>query len=151
MVLIQSAQRFSLLKDFLKPGQYLTLSYLQIDRKRGRATLLNAAHPPLIHLSDTCRIVERPGDPIGCFDSFSPGEVSFTVQPGDRIYLYSDGLIEEWRGATVSRSEGLEKLTSCLRQHRSLEMGKSIEHCIKELHPDPTAALDDLLLVGIEI
>ncbi|MGZ5847306.1 MAG: PP2C family protein-serine/threonine phosphatase [Ramlibacter sp.] len=78
-------------------GLYLTLAYGLVDRATGRAALVGAGHPPVLHAG--------PGD--GEFTPIGEGSVpvgilaepgwrahELVLAPGSRLVLYSDGIPE---------------------------------------------------------
>ena len=75
-------------------ARYATLLYGQLDAT-GKLTFSNAGHnPPLIFGADGLRRIESGGMPVGMFEfaPYSGDEV--TLQPGDTLVIYSDGVTE---------------------------------------------------------
>lgn len=86
------------LLDFLPQNKYLTANYLKVDRRNYTASYVQMAHPPLIHLSAStgeAKAITGSGDILGMFNKPMYTENSFEVEKGDRLFLYSDGLIED--------------------------------------------------------
>lgn len=131
-------------------GQYATLGYLRLNHSSGEGSWTNAGHLPAVQLGAEPRLIDVPGSPIGCFDFFEAGYAEFSLRPGDRLLLLSDGIVEQVRGASVSRAVGFENLLSACRQHQAAALEDFPEVLLRELHPDPATAEDDLLLLGIE-
>jgi sigma-B regulation protein RsbU (phosphoserine phosphatase) len=77
-------------------GKFVTFCYLVIDRARGRLTVANAGHnPPLLVRGDGR--VERlmtGGMVLGVMADTSYDQHEVPVAPGDRLILYTDGIIE---------------------------------------------------------
>ena len=76
---------------------YLTLIYGLMHQPSGQVTLVQAGHPHplLVHPHETS--IERIGSggfPVGLFPNLHYTESSFRMDPGDRLFLYSDGIIE---------------------------------------------------------
>ncbi|MFP4157169.1 MAG: PP2C family protein-serine/threonine phosphatase [Opitutales bacterium] len=131
-------------------GQYATLGYLRLNHSSGQACWTNAGHLPALQLGTDERLIDVPGSPVGCFEFFEPGHAEFTLSPGDRLLLLSDGVVEQVRGALVSRAVGFENLREACRRHRDAPLEHFPDLLLRDLHPDPAAAGDDLLLLGIE-
>jgi phosphoserine phosphatase RsbU/P len=76
--------------------QYFTLVYGVIDPASGRFRYVTAGHPSPILLprGGLPAPVAGAGLPIGMFDEASFEEASLTLEPGDRLYFYTDGVIE---------------------------------------------------------
>lgn len=80
----------------LQVDQYFTLGYAEINLETGLVTLVQAGHPhPLLIRADGG--IERLGDgglPIGLIEGAEYPQTSFSLQPGDRLFLVSDGVTE---------------------------------------------------------
>jgi len=102
-----------------RPGQYATLVYGRADAK-GEIEICNAGHyPPLLLRGDEATPVEASSFPVGLFTD-SPYRVRrVPLDPGDTLFLYSDGIIESQNGA--NEDYGIERLSRVLEnnQHRT--------------------------------
>ncbi|MFC3182295.1 PP2C family protein-serine/threonine phosphatase [Cypionkella sinensis] len=80
----------------LQVDQYFTLCYAEINLETGLATLVQAGHPhPLVLRAHGA--IERLGDgglPIGLIEGADYPQTSVSLQPGDRLFLVSDGVTE---------------------------------------------------------
>ena len=76
-------------------GQYFTLVYGLLDLQTHRLRYISAGHPGVIHVprNGASKIVEAAGYPIGVVDE-PYEEYEIEIAPGDRFYLYSDGVPE---------------------------------------------------------
>jgi sigma-B regulation protein RsbU (phosphoserine phosphatase) len=80
---------------------FITCLYVVLHHRTGRVQVCRAGHEPLLHWqkkTGKCRSVYPGGIMIG-FDrgqSFDPmlHEERFTLDRGDRLFLYTDGLVE---------------------------------------------------------
>ncbi|CAM2065149.1 SpoIIE family protein phosphatase [Sulfidibacter corallicola] len=74
--------------------QYFTMVYGVIDLAMEQVLFTQAGHPPIIYLpyeGEPCTIGEG-GFPMGIFPNTDFDIYSFDFRPGDRLYLYSDGV-----------------------------------------------------------
>jgi sigma-B regulation protein RsbU (phosphoserine phosphatase) len=76
-------------------GQFFTLVYGLLDLQTHRLRYVSAGHPGLVHVprGGHARIVDASGFPIGVTDE-PYDEYEVHLAPGDRVYLYSDGVPE---------------------------------------------------------
>ena len=85
----------ALVKD-LPTGRFVTLVYLILDSKNGTVTIANGGHPYPLVVRERFGIRELKTDkglPLGLMNSeFS--EVSLTLDSGDRVLVYTDGVVE---------------------------------------------------------
>lgn len=128
---------------------FFTTAYLRVDRAAGRVLLLSAAHPPLIYLpagKKEARLVELPSDVLGCFNDASFGRMEMEVNQGDRLFLFSDGLIE----CCGPGNAGLTKLQENLPRLGDRSLRELVANVFAEqLRGCPPQ--DDALLMGVEI
>lgn len=81
----------------LQGGRYFTMIFGVLDLETGEVTMTQAGHPPALHLSRKSGSVEAIGDggmPVGLLEDASFEAVSCQLEPGDRLFVYSDGTIE---------------------------------------------------------
>ena len=80
-------------------GRYLTMVLCVLDTHDGRLHVTSAGHPPPLLLRDG-RLVDVPdagGFPIAIMDGAEYEDCAVQLQPGDRVCLYSDGIVEQPR------------------------------------------------------
>jgi sigma-B regulation protein RsbU (phosphoserine phosphatase) len=69
-----------------------------LDVPTGKVTLASAGHCPPIHLSNRSQFIDLVGYPLGIPALVRPPTpyrvVHLTLAPGDRLVLYSDGVVE---------------------------------------------------------
>ena len=97
-----------------------TATYAVFDPETCRLRLATAGHlPPIVVSGPSASPVEvSPGAPLGGFPYGSCPEVELTLQPGELIAMYTDGLVER-RG--VPLNDGIDLLVQALRNARSPE------------------------------
>jgi serine phosphatase RsbU (regulator of sigma subunit)/CHASE3 domain sensor protein len=90
------------LKEATEPDSFTTLVYATIDLDTGEASWFNMGHPPPFVLESEARggrrkghFVEGPRNrALGWFDEPGMAETTLALDPGDRLVLYTDGLLE---------------------------------------------------------
>jgi sigma-B regulation protein RsbU (phosphoserine phosphatase) len=85
-----------LMADEFGVEQYFTLIWADLDLATGDVALVQAGHPhPLIlRQSGRVEVVGQGGFPIGLLPEATWQPVAFTLEPGDRLLIPSDGLTE---------------------------------------------------------
>jgi len=137
--------------QMLGEEQYLTACYARLNRPTRRLTVVGAGHPPLILVSrdGTPQTVELESDPLGMFGTATLHRRDLRVSPGDRFFLYSDGLIESSPGG--GRREGLARLVDACIRHRAAPLRESAALIVHDVCPEPQTVKDDLLLLAAEV
>ncbi|MCC5957380.1 MAG: SpoIIE family protein phosphatase [Natronohydrobacter sp.] len=85
-----------LMLDEFETETYLTIAYADLDLTSGKVSLVQAGHPhPALQRADGR--VEFLGDgglPIGLIPQAEYATIEASLMPGDRLFLYSDGITE---------------------------------------------------------
>lgn len=85
-------KRFS----FSKYQHYFTIIYMVLNLEQGRLRYVRGAHPEplLLRQNQKLEALNAYGTPIGFEFSQGYEEGNIQLDPGDRIFIYSDGLLE---------------------------------------------------------
>jgi len=134
---------------------YLTLAWIRVNRNRNTLTTILAGHPPVLHLpagSAQAAYLGLPGDVIGMFDTIELEEVTTPIGKGDRVLLFTDGLIElAGPGGAASRKGGMEQLAEAALERAGLPLAQLVDGTAGALIAAAGSVEDDLLLVGVEV
>ena len=89
----------------IAPGRLLTAAYCVLDAASGEAVLALAGHPPafLRRVEGDIEAVPRTGPALGLTPLATYTEEHFSLEPGDRLLLYTDGLLSGARGGVAGR------------------------------------------------
>lgn len=133
----------------LPEGVFFTAIYARLNRNIGKLILANAGNPPALIMSGPEHAVEvfrQEADVIGAFPDaeFSIQEIS--VKPGDRFFLFTDGLVET-RG---SIEKGLQILIERCIAHSSQPLETAVHSIARDI-ANGTEPADDIVLMGVEI
>jgi sigma-B regulation protein RsbU (phosphoserine phosphatase) len=141
----------------METGQYFTLAYGVLDVPGRELTYVSAGHVPIIRVRPGARpnIYETTGPPVGLIPaSIMPSEfeqVTISLQPGDRLYFYSDGIPE----ATDSDDEqfGEERLADTLDRLVDTPLEDSLPALVDAARAwsGGTAFDDDVTILAVEI
>lgn len=113
----------------IENGEYFTAVYGVIDTERRELHYAGAGHPHPVLWSENRRIqrLATEGLPVGFDDSAVYETRSIALKPGDRLCIFSDGVIETRN--SDGEMYGSERLADQLRQSSS----KPIKHVVKDL------------------
>lgn len=150
----------NVLHQVLPAGQFLTLSYVLLNKKRNLLTVVSAGHPPpvLVSAAGEVDVLRAEGDILGPFPHISAVPISRRTNPGDRVYLYTDGLIDGLSDALpggppsqVRTDENdIQKLAALCQEARDFPLDKTIDH-IRGKIPCDGNMRDDAVFMAVEV
>ena len=123
----------NMLCDGNKTGIFITSWFGIIDLKSGKVEYVNAGHnPPLIYSekkNEFTYLKTKPNLVLAGLDNIKYDKHELTIEPGDKIFLYTDGVTE----STNANNElyGEERLLSFLNSHTKLNAEETIK-AVKE-------------------
>ncbi len=102
---------------------YFTMVYGVIHTPTGKLTISHAGHPPAMWMrpaTNDAHFVDGGGVPVGMIPGMAYDTQQMQLSPGDRLFLYSDGIIE----CENSQGEmfGKDKLKTLLKESQTLPM-----------------------------
>ncbi len=135
--------------------QYFTIQYGQLNIKSGSLTFISAGHPPMIHLKadGDSKAIQVRSMPIGFMVGVGKvyQEQILDLKNGDRLYFYSDGIIE---AMNPKREQfGVERLLESLNKSRASTLNDSLDQLTDELElwTVGQGCGDDVSLLALEI
>lgn len=143
----------SVLFNVLSEYRYLTAVYAKINRAKGVVEIANAGHTAIIYqpLDGPIEVLDTKGDILGMHDNISLDLIEFKVHRGDRIYMFTDGIIEFDGEKKITRQDGIERLTEAVDNTVSLKLDEAVNSIINYLFNDISNLDDDILLMGVDI
>ena len=116
--------------------RFVTALIVLLDPVTGEASVASAGHlPPLIVDDDGARFVDlRVAPPLGV-PSGPPSETTFTLQPGARLVLFTDGLVEQ-RGSDLD--ERLAKMAETVASSPD-HVEATVDRLVRDPAPDRAA------------
>jgi phosphoserine phosphatase RsbU/P len=130
-------------------GVFFTLVHARLNRASRELSLISAGHPPAILVPQgggTMQVVRQSGDVLGAFSEVFFHCTVLPVIPGDRIFLYTDGLVEMQNDTEAGRANLLE----LLMQYRSEPLDRVVNRVVGDLCFGGPCR-DDVVLMGIEV
>jgi sigma-B regulation protein RsbU (phosphoserine phosphatase) len=133
-------------------GMFFTISYLLLDLQSGRLRYSSAGHPPplLVRPEGDLAVLEEGGPIIGLGAGLSFDEGSVTLSPGDRVVLYTDGVVEHMDPARVVFGDDRFRALLAARAGGSLEGVCDEIKAALDAHGAGAAPLDDVSLLALE-
>lgn len=127
-------------------NQFVTAAYVYLDAVSGSLRYSAAAHPPMLLLRDG-KVVEiaENGLMLAAFTFATYATAVHPLEPGDRLVLYTDGLLE---AANAQGEEfGSHRLGSLLRDSARLSAEQAADHIVSSLKAWAGAQNDDLTVL----
>lgn len=143
--------------DEVEIMSYFTMIYGVIDLDTGEGRLCQAGHPTPFILSPggEARAVGSGGAPVGLMPDLSWADVSFTLAPGERLCLFSDGITECENPTGEQFGEG--RLQGWLQDGAGLSLENLLPQFARHLigwrsgeNSEQQAMADDVSLLVIE-
>lgn len=132
--------------------KYFTATYLIINTASGRLIYSNAAHPPpvLLHKEGGYELLDKGGTIIGMGGIMPFEEESKYLRDGDKIIIYTDGVIEYKNSSGDDFGE--KRLYFLLESLKDLTIERLLNRVMESIDAfgQGTKLQDDLSLVGIE-
>jgi len=134
-------------------GFFFTMTAARFSEDGRRVSFSAAGQPPAILVSDgTLRLLESRNGILGCLSETAPSELpeEFDLEPGDRLVLYTDGLVEVFN--SFDDMLGVEGLKDLVHESATLtlaEMQRAILDGVAAWGHGPLA--DDVSLVIVEV
>lgn len=133
-------------------GRFLTMVLCTLDLEQGVLRFTRAGHPlPVLVRADRVIPVDGAGGlPLGIVDSDDYPDITVRLQPGDRVVLYSDGMVEQSDPAGVSFGD--DRLHAVLTSRAGRAPAELLTDAVGELRrwAGGTSFADDVSLVVVE-
>ena len=123
-----------------RTGQFLTAIFGRIEGRR--LTMACGGHPPpvLLAADGTMKGLECTGTLLGVLDDPQVSDTSVSLEPGDTLLLYTDGLTEAGAPASTLTTEDVAEL---LRQARADSAYGTVQRCLARALEDGGGVIRD--------
>jgi len=133
--------------------QFVTAAYLFVDTQKYAARYSAAGHPPLLLLREgTLQRIESNGLVFGVMPEPDYPVYDMPIRPGDRLLLYTDGVIEPENAGR--ESFGDRRLEQVVRKNQSSPPSELVDRVLREIRlwqPASLAQQDDITLIVIDV
>lgn len=133
--------------------QYFTLIYgiLNVSSRRFQYVCAGHPGPVCVSLEGSATLLQTEGFPIGLLPEARYEEHSLDLEPGQRLYLYSDGITETMD--LQKREFGQRRLREVLAEHRHLPLDETVSVLLEKVKEWKGNAphTDDLSIIAVEV
>jgi PAS domain S-box-containing protein len=134
-------------------GFYFTMAAVRFSQRGRRMAFAAAGHPPAMLVSSGgVRLLESQNGILGCLSETAPSNSveEINLEPGDRLVLYTDGLVEVFnREEEMLGVEGFSQLVLDSVKNQLPEMRQAILDGVAAWRHGPLA--DDVSLVIVDV
>jgi serine phosphatase RsbU (regulator of sigma subunit) len=127
----------------------MTLALVGMDLEKGYCVVRNHGHPfPYLMRDDALKIIAARGSLLGSEELPSAEVIRLDFQPGDKIFVYTDGLIENRNeeGKVLPRRELERTLRAVARNEKPIAQFEQYTHAAT----DDSKDADDLAYLYLE-
>jgi sigma-B regulation protein RsbU (phosphoserine phosphatase) len=132
---------------------YFTLLYGILNTQTGEFRYVSAGHDPPVHLprGEEPRVLPASGFSIGWVDDVEFDEEVVQLKPGDRIFLYSDGVPEAMDEELNEFGE--QRMIDVMKRGRSESVDDSVQQLREAVHIwcQKNGPKDDVSILAFEI
>ena len=127
-------------------SQFVTAAYVYLNAASQELRYAAAAHPPMILLrrGEVTEITEN-GLMLASFDFSTYASVTHRLEPGDRLVLYTDGILEATNAAL--EEFGADRLHALVREGASLTHTEAVDCIIASVQQWSATQSDDLTVL----
>lgn len=139
----------SVFGHIMTDGMYATAVICHVDLKRGRVEVVCAGHPPPLLVSEngTTAFARSRGDVLGAFPSITLESLTMPFKKGDRLFLYTDGVVEK---TGTTREEGMSVLEHRCAIAGGMDLKRAVDAVMSSMVDINDSKRDDALLLALE-
>lgn len=138
-------------------NEFITAGYLGLNLKTKKIIYSSAGHPPLIiyrRKINEMKEISVPGIPIGVFPETSFRDTTFQVKPGDRLILYTDGVMDAMNKS--GEQFGKQRFMDLIIETKNLLAEDAIDSMVQKINrwselKENEAHEDDITLIILDI
>jgi sigma-B regulation protein RsbU (phosphoserine phosphatase) len=132
--------------------RFMTLTFATWQKGRRRLRIANAGQSqPLLWKNGRCEKLNLTGLPLGILEEVAYNEWGTSLDPGDALVFYSDGISEAQNAA--GELFGADRLRDIVAQHHALSASQLADMILEEVDRflDGTPASDDRTLLILKV
>ncbi|OGV37256.1 MAG: histidine kinase [Lentisphaerae bacterium GWF2_45_14] len=142
----------SVLLSILPEDKYLTACYITLNRHTNSISMVNMGHPPalFVPLSGVPKVILSESDILGAYAGAMMNEYTIKVQKGDRLFLYTDGLVENSEKKLLW-TKSIESIKECADKCIDVPLHDAVRNIKNHFYPSLRQPTDDIVILGIEV
>jgi sigma-B regulation protein RsbU (phosphoserine phosphatase) len=127
-------------------SQFVTAAYVYLDAEKGELAYSAAGHPPMLLLREgRVSSIEENGLLLGMFSGAVYSSTKRELLKGDRLLLYTDGVIEAANGG--EEEFGPERLCTLLAESAGMAAEQTADLILSTVQGWALTQMDDLTVV----
>ena len=134
-------------------GRFLTMVLCVLDTFEGRliATVAGHPRPMVLRGQNAVPVADHGGLPVAMFDDAKYEDLTVQLEPGDRVYLFSDGIVEQ-TSPSGGEEFGQKRLVDLLLADHAKDLSRVVTHGMDALAgwAGGRRFADDVSLVALE-
>lgn len=141
-----------MMTDKLQSSYFATGVFFLFDATGRKCFFSNAGHnPPLVYRPETGKMMElgKDGPPLGMMDDVEYQMHGLSVRPGDRILIFSDGLVEHRNEA--GEEFGQDRVENLMKEHQDMKPAEFLPILTKQFEDWVYEYKDDVSILLLEI
>lgn len=137
----------------LPEEMFLSAVGLKVNQNTYQVDYITAGHPPAVVIGKdgNIELLKTDSDLICAFHVSALEEKRITLSKGDRILLYSDGLIEHKSTKKVSMNKSIDKLIESARLIKDFPLKPFVNELVNNVLQDNENQQDDITVLVIEL
>jgi serine phosphatase RsbU (regulator of sigma subunit) len=133
-------------------GQLISAAYLWVDMQQRHAVYSAAGHSPLLRWNHELHPIESNGLLFGVMQNAQYPSIELPLEPGDRLLLYTDGIVESENAEGTGFGEArLQTVLAANASRAAAEASCDILNEIRHWQSDPEQQQDDMTLLVIDV
>jgi len=120
--------------ELIELEKFVTLCYVRYHSSDKSVDLVDCGHTQTIHyhsLTNNCSLIKGDNTPLGFIADENYQQLKFNLDPGDILFLYSDGFTEACRPDGTFFGEN--RLIECIRQYCKEDPDTIVKHIQNEI------------------
>ncbi len=139
--------------EIMEEDKYMTAFYLVVDRALDKIFWEGAGHLPALYIpvAGDPEFLESNGDVIGMFEQARYSSLTKKVSKGDKIVLFTDGLLETGKNSPVWCSK-IKDLLGAAKNARNIDISRISQAIFDELvKQEQSEMTDDIIILSTEV